>query len=76
MEDTQLDLTPIVLEALISLNNHYGRGYVRSVNVDKGTFWQQPYGMAGYTKRFRVTRNGSKITVKALGHQRTIEVKL
>lgn len=70
MQQSEVDQ---VVDALTTLNNNYGKGYVRSVSIQQQTFWQQPYGTAGYTKHFRLTMTDKTTTVKALGHQRTFK---
>lgn len=63
-----------ITSALDSLNACYGVGSVRSVSLSaagEGRFEQSPYGMRSRSRRFRILQKGERVTVFALGHQKT-----
>lgn len=57
-----------IVQTLVHLNNHYGRGDVMSVDWDACTFVRRPFNCRDEVRRFRVVGD----SVHALGHQRKI----
>lgn len=60
---------------LDSLNANYGRGNVGTIKLTlagEGSFIQLGFQMRPRTLKFRIKHQGERLTVYALGHQRTV----
>lgn len=75
---TRYNLRSKVLEVLKTINWSYGRGEVVSVNLDNSVATRRvPVSQSGgfsETRNFELIRKGDRLTVRFLGHQKTIVV--